>query len=173
MTASLEIAAKAVAGWLKEADRPLVVGICGAQGSGKSALATKLEGQFNGKGVATCVLSLDDFYLARPARPAGIHPLFATRGVPGTHDVPAMITVLDALTRGEPALVPRFDKAADAPLPESQWRREAPAGRPGPWSRAGASGRGRKATMRLNSRSTTWNATATVKACGGGMSMTR
>jgi len=36
------------------------------------------------------VLSLDDFYLGHAARlqlARDIHPLLATRGVPGTHDI--------------------------------------------------------------------------------------
>jgi D-glycerate 3-kinase len=61
-------------------------------------------------------LSLDDLYLTRAERQAAaadIHPLFATRGVPGTHDVPLGMAVLDRLLAREPADLPRFDKAAD------------------------------------------------------------
>ena len=41
------------------------------------------------------------------------HPLFATRGVPGTHDVPLGEALLDALQAGRETALPRFDKAAD------------------------------------------------------------
>src|SRR3546814_20686972 len=54
-----------------------------------------------------------------------IHPLLRTRGVPGTHDVALGLRVIDALERGEAALLPRFDKASDDRLPEARWERAA------------------------------------------------
>ena len=47
---------------------PLVVGICGAQGSGKTTLAGAVAKGLRSRGAATAVLSLDDLYLAFPAR---------------------------------------------------------------------------------------------------------
>ena len=61
-------------------------------------------------------LSLDDLYLTRAERDdlaRTIHPLFATRGPPGTHDVELGLATLAALDRGEPVALPRFDKAID------------------------------------------------------------
>lgn len=102
--------------------RPLVVGLCGAQGSGKSTVAAgvaaKLAGQF-----VVALLSLDDLYLSRTERSrlaATIHPLLKTRGVPGTHDVVLGERVFAGLAGGQTKL-PRFDKASDAPLPERDW----------------------------------------------------
>jgi D-glycerate 3-kinase len=69
-------------------------------------------------------LSIDDFYLGHAARQAlgrEIHPLCATRGVPGTHDAELACRVLDSLRAGTPTALPRFDKIADDRLPESQW----------------------------------------------------
>jgi D-glycerate 3-kinase len=70
------------------------------------------------------VLSLDDFYLTRAHRlriAARLHPLFETRGVPGTHDVPLLLRTLDALLDGGPSVpVPRFDKAVDDRSPTSE-----------------------------------------------------
>ncbi len=121
MTASLEIVARAVGGWR---DRPLVVGICGAQGSGKSTVARELKERLEGKGDTVALLSLDDLYLGRAARAklaAEVHPLFVTRGVPGTHDVALGLRLFAAMKAGEAVRLPRFDKASDEPLPISDW----------------------------------------------------
>ena len=99
------------------------VGLCGAQGSGKSTLVAVLEMLLDEAGMRTTTLSLDDFYLPRPDRAAlaeTVHPLLATRGVPGTHEVALAIEVVDRLRAGEGALSPRFDKAADTRA--SDWR---------------------------------------------------
>ena len=96
--------------------RPLVVGLCGPQGSGKSTLAAAMTRRFD-RAVA---LSLDDLYLTRAERDdlaRTIHPLFATRGPPGTHDVELGLATLAALDRGEPVVLPRFDKAIDDRVP--------------------------------------------------------
>ncbi len=89
-----------------------MLGIAGAQGSGKSTIARALAARFG------CpVLSLDDLYLdgaARQRLAETVHPLLRTRGVPGTHDVAAGLAAIEALAHG-PALLPRFDKARDEP----------------------------------------------------------
>jgi D-glycerate 3-kinase len=103
-----------------------VLGLCGAQGSGKSTLARALLRQADEQGMAAAALSLDDLYLTHAARAAlarEVHPLLRTRGVPGTHDIALGLEVLDALARGEPALLPRFDKARDDRLPRAAWDR--------------------------------------------------
>lgn len=100
------------------------IGICGAQGSGKSTLAAALAEQLALRGVRVAALSLDDLYLTRAERQTlahEAHPLFATRGVPGTHDVALGLATLDALARGEPAPLPRFDKACDDRAPPAAW----------------------------------------------------
>lgn len=123
MTGSLEIVAPVIKGWL-EAARPLIVGICGSQGSGKSTLSRRLAEHFEEGGVRVAVLSLDDLYLSREARVRladSVSPMFATRGVPGTHDVALGEAVLDALKAGWPVHLPRFDKASDQPAPQGDW----------------------------------------------------
>lgn len=100
--------------------RPLVIGLCGAQGSGKSTVAAALVERFAG----AATLSLDDLYIPRVERAAlarDVHPLFATRGVPGTHDVALGQNMLAALDRGEPTSLPRFDKVNDDPAPRTRW----------------------------------------------------
>ena len=42
-----------------------------------------------------------------------MHPLFETRGPPGTHDVPALAAALDGLLESKAVPVPRFDKGLD------------------------------------------------------------
>jgi D-glycerate 3-kinase len=96
--------------------RPLVVGINGAQGSGKSTLCKFLEVLLVEHNQIGVTLSLDDLYLTREQRlrmAADLHPLFATRGVPGTHDTVLGMAVLDRLLAGKSADLPAFDKARD------------------------------------------------------------
>ena len=118
-----DVFCEAVAGWLGERT-PLVVGVCAAQGAGKSTLCRTAKARLEAQGWRVAVLSLDDLYLSHAARAelaARVHPLFATRGVPGTHDVALGARVLDALRAGGTARLPRFDKASDDPLPQSDW----------------------------------------------------
>ena len=104
--------------------RPFVLGLSGAQGSGKSTLAAALARRLGADGIGCVTLSLDDLYKTRAARQQmarNIHPLFATRGVPGTHDLSLAFTLIDALEHGCAGRVPRFDKACDDRLPERDW----------------------------------------------------
>ena len=98
------------------ARRPRVVGINGAQGSGKTTLCKFLEPLLAERGLRAVTLSLDDFYVTKAEREAMArdeHPLFATRGVPGTHDVALGEGALHTLIAGRGATLPRFDKATD------------------------------------------------------------
>ncbi len=79
-------------------------------------MAPRIAALLEGRGLGTAVLALDDFYLRRDERQAlarNVHPLLATRGVPGTHDIDLLSNALDALLKGRSATVPRFDKASD------------------------------------------------------------
>lgn len=106
-------------------ERPVLTGISGVQGSGKSTLCAQLEMALAEAGLRAATLSLDDLYLTRAerrARAAGVHPLFATRGVPGTHDVGLGEAVIGGLLQGDgPVAIPRFDKAVDDRAPERDW----------------------------------------------------
>jgi len=102
-----------------------VVGLCGAQGSGKSTIAAATVKLLEQAGRSAMAVSLDDFYLGREARAwlAGqVSPLLATRGPPGTHDVAMACAVLDALARPGATSLPAFDKATDERRPQAQWR---------------------------------------------------
>ena len=103
-----------------------IYGISGLQGSGKSTLAAQVAAEAGHRGLRCAVLSIDDFYLPRAERmhlAREVHPLLATRGPPGTHEVALAIEVLDALRTGDGAALPRFDKLADEHLPRAEWPR--------------------------------------------------
>jgi D-glycerate 3-kinase len=106
-------------------DRTLVVGIAGAQGSGKTTLSRLLKILLSEvMAMPTVELSIDDLYYSRSERKRlseEIHSLFQTRGVPGTHDVTLGLRTLRALidNRSEVRL-PRFDKANDEIIPRDK-----------------------------------------------------
>jgi D-glycerate 3-kinase len=110
-------------------DAPLLVGLCGSQGSGKSTMAAFLRALLEAQRLPTAILSIDDLYLDLPERIAlaeTVHPLLRTRGVPGTHDVALGQDVIARLFAAEPGAstaIPRFDKASDSRLPEAAWDR--------------------------------------------------
>ena len=107
--------------------RPWLIGLSGLQGSGKSTLSAQLVEFAARRGIAALALSIDDFYFGRAARlrlARDVHPLLATRGVPGTHDVDLLLGTLDALRNATPrrlARVPRFDKGLDTRVAPSRW----------------------------------------------------
>ncbi len=109
----------------RRSDHMVVVGLCGAQGSGKSTAAAALCEILERDDLPAVALSIDDFYLPRAERVTlahTIHPLLVTRGVPGTHDVEMAQATIDSLAEPEPTLLPSFDKAVDDRRPRSQWR---------------------------------------------------
>ncbi len=101
----------------KQDGKTLVIGVAGAQGSGKTTLAGILSDFLvSTTGMTSDVLSLDDFYLTKADRLAmadRVHPLFATRGVPGTHDLEMLVAVKERIASGHAAFAPRFNKAMD------------------------------------------------------------
>lgn len=115
---------------MKEHGATPVVGINGAQGSGKSTLC-KLLGIVLEEGFAKRVvtLSIDDIYLTRAEREMlakEVHPLLVTRGVPGTHDVALgreLLSGLRDIDPGQTIELPVFDKATDDRCSEKDFRR--------------------------------------------------
>lgn len=103
---------------------PVVLAVSGLQGSGKSTFAAQVAEAAQARGLAAATLSLDDVYLTASARrqlAADVHPLLATRGPPGTHDLALAHATLDAIAAGRPLRLPRFDKLADDRLPVHEW----------------------------------------------------
>ncbi len=109
--------------------RPFVVSVSGLPGTGKSTLVTVLFRLFADEGLHGAGFSLDDLYWSSAERAElgrKIHPLFAHRGVPGTHDVTRGLDLVKRLSHAAPGDVvalPRFDKVTDALFPESEWSR--------------------------------------------------
>ena len=99
-----------------------LIALAGAQGSGKSTLAAQAA-----RVLSCATLSLDDVYLTKAERAdfaARVHPLFAVRGPPGTHDLDLLDRTLIRLrTAGSDnrTPVPSFDKLADDRRLETDW----------------------------------------------------
>lgn len=103
-------------------DHVPLIAIAGAQGSGKSTLAAEAA-----HALSCAVLSLDDVYLTKAGRAdlaARVHPLFAVRGPPGTHDLALLDETLNRLRSAAPGdrtPVPSFDKLADDRRAGADW----------------------------------------------------
>ena len=107
---------------------PFILGISGGQGAGNSTLCEALTEALEKEGKTALTLSLDDFYLPKSDRQhlaRTIHPLCATRGVPGTHDVALLADTLRNIKQVSPARamhLPRFSKSHDDRLPSGAHR---------------------------------------------------
>jgi len=100
--------------------------LAGLPGCGKSTLVRQMAALARKQGIPVAVLSIDDFYLGRRARQQlarTVHPLLATRGPPGTHDLALAVETLDQLRQGRATRLPRFDKLGDTRWPPSRWPR--------------------------------------------------
>lgn len=105
-------------------EKPLLVGICGSQGSGKTTACDRVARALSASGIRVAVLSIDDLYLPRAAREdlaRRVHPMLLTRGVPGTHEPSLGLRTFEALAAPGCVLLPRFDKANDDREPEYCW----------------------------------------------------
>ncbi len=99
--------------------KPLIIGLSGGQGVGKSTVAgiLKIVLQIKFK-LNVIYFSIDDFYkthLERKKMSKLVHPLFMTRGVPGTHDIKMLNKILKSLRKKNfsSVRIPRFDKSSD------------------------------------------------------------
>jgi D-glycerate 3-kinase len=108
----------------QQMERPLIQGILGGQGTGKTTMAAVLTLVLAHLGYRTLSISLDDLYKTYNERLAlkQQDPRLIRRGPPGTHDIDLGIAVLDQLRQPpedshyppnpKSILVPRFDKSA-------------------------------------------------------------
>ncbi len=119
-----------IAQWVSEqcGQTPFVLGVSGAQGSGKSSFCRLLSTWLGAAhGLRAVELSIDDLYRTQSERQTlakTVHPLCAVRGVPGTHDVDLGHRVLGALRTASSdshTSVPRFDKRTDDRAPTEEW----------------------------------------------------
>lgn len=123
--------------------RPALVGVSGAQGSGKSyhcrayaaahprvahfslddVYLTKAERIWRADNISSFSTvrdqdgNFDVRYVERPV----VERMLLTRGPPGTHDLGLAKRTIDRLAEPGPAPLPRFDKAADDRAPETAW----------------------------------------------------
>ncbi|MAT50375.1 MAG: hypothetical protein CMK32_04220 [Porticoccaceae bacterium] len=128
-TVVLPLAGAIAEQWRQQGERTIILGINGAQGTGKSTLTLFLGAVLSRDyGLNIAGFSLDDLYLTRAERArlaAEIHPMFRVRGVPGTHDIAMGQTILDQLAGADGETVTRipvFDKAIDDRKPDSDWK---------------------------------------------------
>jgi len=111
----------------KKDNKTKIIGLSGGQGSGKSTITGILKFILKKKyGLELCVFSIDDFYKTKAERKKmskNIHPLFLTRGVPGTHNVSLINKTFKNLKKKifKPVLIPKFDKSIDDRSKKSKW----------------------------------------------------
>ena len=111
----------------KKKGKTLLLGLSASQGSGKTTVATILNiilKIFFKKNI--CIISIDDFYKTLSERSKMAkqkHPLFKTRGVPGTHDINLIKKFFIATKRKKfkSIKLPKFNKSIDDRLKKSQW----------------------------------------------------
>ncbi|MDA9604966.1 uridine kinase [Candidatus Pelagibacter sp.] len=116
--------------WIsKKADKkkPLIIGLAGGQGSGKttisSILTLILKKYFK---LNVFKISIDDFYKTRKDRKLlsqNKHPLLMTRGVPGTHDIELILKFFKKIKSKnfKNITVPKFNKAIDDRFKKELW----------------------------------------------------
>ncbi len=96
------------AGWRT----PLLIGLNGPVGAGKTTLGRMLQRLAPSLGLRLAVVSIDDAYLPfelRLQRLAG-NPFGVSRVPPGSHDLTLLLECLRRWRSGEPLQLPRFDK---------------------------------------------------------------
>lgn len=146
----LEVLAFCRAQLAQQAQRPLVIGVQGPQGAGKSTMTRALLEALPALGLSGITVSIDDFYLTRAGQleVAAAHPgnpYMEHRGYPGTHDIElGERTLMSLRSRGpsgdpEPRtfssrgpsgprdlVIPVYDKSAHGGrgdrAPVAQWR---------------------------------------------------
>ena len=106
-----------------------IIGLTGGQGTGKSTISNIIKIILKeGFNLSTVIFSIDDFYKTfkeRQKMAKKIHPLFLTRGVPGTHDDKLLFNCLKNLKSQnfKKFSIPVFDKSIDDRLPKNKWQK--------------------------------------------------
>ena len=106
-----------------------IIGLSGGQGAGKSTITGILKLILKKKyGLNLCVFSIDDFYKKKSDRlkmSKRTHPLFITRGVPGTHDITLINKTINKLKQKKfrTVLIPKFDKSKDDRFQKNKWQK--------------------------------------------------
>ncbi len=97
----------------QQLNRPLIQGILGMQGTGKSTLTAMLCLILQHLGYTSLTISIDDLYKTYADRQQlrQQDPRLIWRGPPGTHDVELGIEILNQLRTCSAVNIPRFDKS--------------------------------------------------------------
>lgn len=129
---SLDFLEPTIKSW--DFQRPLVVGVSGLQGSGKSYLSENLTLQLQSRypHLNVCNTSIDDFYLTHEEQKAlatkypGCSLITSGRGLPGTHSLALLQEVVSKVQKKAKGYkIPRYDKSRfqgeGDRYDESQW----------------------------------------------------
>ncbi len=114
---------------LKSQKKPLIIGLSGGQGSGKSTMSKILKIIFEiNYNLNVVNFSIDDFYKTANERKKmsySVHHLFNTRGVPGTHDTKMLKRSIKDLLKNNfrQIKIPKFDKALDDRANKKLWQK--------------------------------------------------
>ena len=106
-----------------------IIGLTGGQGAGKSTITQIIKLIFEIKyNFNVAFFSIDDFYKTlreRETLSKKVHPMFKTRGVPGTHDTKLLSKIFNDLSKKnfKSVYVPRFDKSIDDRFQKSKWQK--------------------------------------------------
>lgn len=109
--------------------KTVVVSLSGGQGAGKSTLAKIFQIILSTIYKLKVVnISIDDFYKTlneRKKMSKFTHPLFMTRGVPGTHDSKMLYKVIKKLKdkKFKKLTIPKFDKSKDDRFKQNFWQK--------------------------------------------------
>ena len=111
----------------KKKKKTLFLGLSGGQGSGKTTVSEILKiilKKFFKRRIH--VSSIDDFYKTSANRrkmSKKIHPLFNTRGVPGSHDVNFIKNFFNLIKekKNKKIKLPKFDKSRDDRVKKKYW----------------------------------------------------
>ena len=110
--------------FLEKTAKPLLIGLTGGQGSGKTTLSDFVQLALKkGFKKRTTGFSIDDIYKSQNDRELlgkKIHSMCKVRGVPGTHDVDLGLKTIDSLNFATNEIItsiPVFSKPLDKHLP--------------------------------------------------------